>query len=445
MPDSPKKIPFNPTRPASADVFVGRRTLKHQIVYGLQSGLCFEVIGGPGVGKTSLLLAIQHQLVASYGNQEEGLIPLPLYVDCLRKHVRIEDLIVSIINKAKECLQIQRNFTCPSDVLSRALAEGEKGRLEAALEVVLNWAYLREKRTHQIVLLLDNLHRLTSRDLIYDFISILTTMIDQQQIALVLASRQTLVKEFRNDVSPLRPLISQQLTLGMLSRQETQLLVAKAADFGWSLDDACADVAFEITNGHPYRLHYYLYGVLSADGKVTAEGLLSLHNSETIQHLNLLLQNNEGRQESSQNVFISYSHKDEKEKNLLLDHLGILQHAHSVNIWSDNKIGAGANWQIDINIAIKRAKVAILLITTNFLTSKFILEEEMPRLLHRHNDKELVIVPIIARACAWRAVEWLAEINVRPKNGKPIWSDLESHVDEDLALIAEEVASILKK
>jgi len=52
---------------------------------------------------------------------------------------------------------------------------------------------------------------------------------------------------------------------------------------------------------------------------------------------------------------------------------------------------------------------------------------------------------VIARACAWQTVDWLKEVNVRPKNGRPVWSDVGVHVDEELATIAQEVANIINR
>jgi len=144
-------------------------------------------------------------------------------------------------------------------------------------------------------------------------------------------------------------------------------------------------------------------------------------------------------------IFISYSHKDEAEKDRLLSHLGVLQSAGLMSVWSDDEISAGVNWQQAISQAISQARVAILLITANYLTSDFILGNELPALLKRRQEEGLVVFPVIATACAWRMVDWLARMNVRPKNGRPVWSDGGSHVDEDLADIATEVATIIKR
>jgi hypothetical protein len=44
----------------------------------------------------------------------------------------------------------------------------------------------------------------------------------------------------------------------------------------------------------------------------------------------------------------------------------------------------------------------------------------------------------------WQAVDWLVKMRVRPKRGKPVWSGGDSHVNEDLAAIAQEVVDIVK-
>jgi hypothetical protein len=144
-------------------------------------------------------------------------------------------------------------------------------------------------------------------------------------------------------------------------------------------------------------------------------------------------------------VFISYSHKDEAEKDQLLAHLGVLQQAGLVEVWNDDRIGTGADWESEISRAMAQAKVAVLLISANFLTSDFILRQEVPALLKRRDGEGLTVFPVIARACAWEEVEWLRKMNVRPKNGRPIWGSADSRVDEDLAAIAAEVAAIVKK
>ena len=148
---------------------------------------------------------------------------------------------------------------------------------------------------------------------------------------------------------------------------------------------------------------------------------------------------------SQPTIFISYSHRDEEEKNALLAHLGVLQGAGLVDVWSDDRIGGGADWESDIRATMARARVAVLLISVHFLSSDFIRRREVPELLRRRDSEDLHTFPVIAKACAWRRVEWLRKMNVRPKNGAPVWRDGGRHVDEELARIVEEIAEVLEQ
>ena len=142
-------------------------------------------------------------------------------------------------------------------------------------------------------------------------------------------------------------------------------------------------------------------------------------------------------------VFISYSHKDEVWKDRLVTHLGVLQQEGLLDLWDDRRIGAGGNWYQKIEEAIARASVAVLLVSADFLTSKFILSKEIPDLLERRDKEGLRIFPVIIRPCAWKRVKWLARMNLRPKDGRPIQGGSEFQVETDLAAIAEEIAGII--
>lgn len=133
-------------------------------------------------------------------------------------------------------------------------------------------------------------------------------------------------------------------------------------------------------------------------------------------------------------IFVSYSHEDEVEKNELLRHLSVLRHSGLFHLWSDERIGIGEQWKVEIEEALARARVAILLVTKNFLNSDFVVETEVPEILKRQQEG-LTIIPIIARDCAWRSVRWLAELQVF-NNGLSIWRDGGANVDKELTEVA---------
>ncbi len=150
-------------------------------------------------------------------------------------------------------------------------------------------------------------------------------------------------------------------------------------------------------------------------------------------------------QSTKATVFISYSYKDEAEKNKLLSHLGVIKQADLIDIWSDDRIGPGADWAAEMNRAISQAKIAILLITANFLTSDSIMNQQIPMLLKRSKQEGVIILPLIVTPSAWQSVAWLNRFAVRPTHGKAIWREGGRYADKDLTDIVKEIADILQE
>jgi hypothetical protein len=100
-------------------------------------------------------------------------------------------------------------------------------------------------------------------------------------------------------------------------------------------------------------------------------------------------------------VFISYSHKDKKFLDELLMHLRPLIRNERISVWSDKKIQPGVKWLNEISQAIASAKVAVLLVTKDFLASDFIHEHEFEPLLKEAKQGGVRILWVPVRACAY--------------------------------------------
>jgi type I restriction enzyme M protein len=104
-------------------------------------------------------------------------------------------------------------------------------------------------------------------------------------------------------------------------------------------------------------------------------------------------------------VFISYSHKDKKSLERLNIHLDYIRRNYNVRIWDDSKIFSGDVWREEIKNAILHTKVAILLISADFLASKFIAEDELPPLLEAARKEGATILPIILSPCMFEETQ----------------------------------------
>lgn len=103
-------------------------------------------------------------------------------------------------------------------------------------------------------------------------------------------------------------------------------------------------------------------------------------------------------------VFISYSNKDEKWLKMLRIHLTPLERK-GLDVWSDKNIIPGQEWPAEIDNSLERAKVAVLLVSANFLNSEFIRDKELPRFLGPARDKQIIILPVLISNCLWEETE----------------------------------------
>ena len=142
-------------------------------------------------------------------------------------------------------------------------------------------------------------------------------------------------------------------------------------------------------------------------------------------------------------IFISYSHVDEKWKERLVKQLKVLELEGALEVWDDRRIAAGDDWLPAITQEMERAKVAVLLISADFLTSKFIRSTEVPAVLARRQTGGLRVIPLIVHPCPWQAVPWLSAIQCRPKDGRPLSAGSKNKVDSDLAALAMEIRGLL--
>jgi hypothetical protein len=141
-------------------------------------------------------------------------------------------------------------------------------------------------------------------------------------------------------------------------------------------------------------------------------------------------------------VFMSYSHDDERWRRRACTFLTVLEREGLVELWDDGRLRAGEEWLPRLNEEMLLARVAILLISASFLTSAFILEHEVPRIFDQHQANGMIIYPFLIKPCPWQEVSWLARMQIRPANARPLASFRGVKTEEVLASFAREIAEI---
>lgn len=132
------------------------------------------------------------------------------------------------------------------------------------------------------------------------------------------------------------------------------------------------------------------------------------------------------------NVFISYSHKDERYREQLEVHLKLLERQRIITTWSARQILPGDLYADAVHSSLESADIILPLISSNFISSNYCYDIEMQKALEKHRDNESWFIPIILRDCDWKHSPF-AKFEVLPKGGKPInrwtttdaaWSDI---------------------
>jgi TIR domain len=141
-------------------------------------------------------------------------------------------------------------------------------------------------------------------------------------------------------------------------------------------------------------------------------------------------------------VFISYSHRDQTTKEELVKHLSPLKRLKLIADWHDRKIEPGDTWSQVISDNLKKADIVILLVSVDFINSKYCYDIEMGQALDRAADGNTVIIPVIARSCLWKNTPF-SSYQALPTDGRAIssWPDQ----DEALSVVAEGIQQVAER
>ncbi|MCI2230460.1 TIR domain-containing protein [Polaribacter sp. MSW13] len=144
-------------------------------------------------------------------------------------------------------------------------------------------------------------------------------------------------------------------------------------------------------------------------------------------------------------IFISYSHEDRIWLEKVQIHLKALEHEeYNFDLWDDTKIKTGDKWKQEIEKALEKASIAILLISANFLASDFIKNDELPTLLRNAELKGTRILPVIIKPCIFSRIKNLSTFQALNNPEKALSDLTDSEVDKEMVKLTLNILEILE-
>ncbi|WP_437977741.1 diguanylate cyclase [Sorangium sp. So ce295] len=140
-------------------------------------------------------------------------------------------------------------------------------------------------------------------------------------------------------------------------------------------------------------------------------------------------------------IFISYSRKDQRLKDQLLEHLSSIG---GVDAWTDDRILPGDESRSEMKRALDAADVVLLLVSPSFLASDFIADAEVARLFERRDEGRVRVIPVLLKTCLWGDHPLLAKLGVLPKGALPIAFLSGDRRNQAMSEVAGEIARLAR-
>ena len=118
-------------------------------------------------------------------------------------------------------------------------------------------------------------------------------------------------------------------------------------------------------------------------------------------------------------LFISYASADRELQDELAKHLSGLRHRGIIKDWFNGDIVEGKEWKQELLYHLNTAQIILLLVSADFIASRFCYQIEMKRALERHNAGLACVIPIILHPSDWKQLPF-GKLQALPADAKPV-------------------------
>ena len=141
-------------------------------------------------------------------------------------------------------------------------------------------------------------------------------------------------------------------------------------------------------------------------------------------------------------IFVSYSHKDRKWLEKLNTSLSVIERYTGIKAWSDKLIFTADTWNNEISKALSSAKVAVFLVTADFLASKFIQDNELGYFLEINKIEKVPIIWIAVSSSNYKITP-LNDIQCANNPDTPLDTLTEGQLNIEITKICDNILKLM--
>lgn len=145
----------------------------------------------------------------------------------------------------------------------------------------------------------------------------------------------------------------------------------------------------------------------------------------------------------TQNLFISYSHKNRNWLDKFAPHLKVLADNNQLISWDDTKIKSGTKWRDELQNALLNANIALLLVTPDFLASDFIMNVELPELYKAVEERKLTILWVAVMPSLYETTS-ISELQSANDPSRPLSGLTTAKAQREIVQICKKILEAMK-